>query len=314
MNLKFPPYSANIKSRVLLGIVVFLLLTVDSFSQVTSRVSDEKTNKPIPFASIWIRGTQIGTTSAADGSFQIDTGEDDSLVFSAVGYARRVLAVNNVVDTVRLTSSVIELSEVTISPSAARFLKLGGVNRKDIEVHWRPSVSWSVGRYFEYNQEIAETPYIKNLSIVTTSKLKESTVKILLYQLDEDGQPASLIHDENIIATVKKGKREQTLVDLSELFLRFPKNGLLVAVEAINLESNIYHFTKKICNKETGKCKKQKFNSLQPKWGSLPRSYNSYAWIYRDEKWVKLGDHLDEFTEEGKRYGGALAVDLTLSD
>ncbi|MCZ4410632.1 carboxypeptidase-like regulatory domain-containing protein [Cryomorphaceae bacterium 1068] len=277
-------------------------------------MSDEKTKKPIPFASIWIQGTQIGTTSAADGSFQIDTGEDDSLVFSAVGYKRSVLAVNDISDTVRLTSSVIELSEVTISPSADRFLKLGEVNRKDIEIHWRPSVSWSVGRYFEYNGEIAETPYIKDLSIVTTSKLKESTVKILLYELDEDGNPTGLIHDENIIATVKKGKRKQTLVDLSELFLRFPKNGLLVAVEAINLESNIYHFTKKICNKETGKCKKQEFQSLQPKWGGLPRSYNSYAWIYRDEKWSKLGDHLDEFTEEGKRYGGALAVDLTLSD
>ncbi|MEM9052196.1 MAG: carboxypeptidase-like regulatory domain-containing protein [Bacteroidota bacterium] len=313
MNMKLPIFTAMMHQRVILAITV-LFFVVDSFPQVSTGVHDEKTNQPIPFASIWIQGTQIGTTSAEDGSFSIKANVGDSLIFSAVGYEKRVLSVKAIEDMVRLTPRIVELSEVRVSPSAAEFLKIGEVNHKEVEVHWTPSVSWSVGRYFEYTDQIAETPYIENLSIVTSSKLKESTLKVLLYELNGEGSPKGVIHDENIIATVKKGKFKQTIIDLSELSLRFPRNGLLVAVEAINLESNIYHFNKKVCNKETGKCSRESFRSLQPRWGMLPRSYDSYAWIHRDEKWDKLGDRLNEFTEEGKRYGGALAVDITLSN
>jgi len=313
MKIKFLIYSGMIHAR-LLFVVAAHFYVVDTFSQVSSRVSDSKTGDSIPYVSIWIQGTQNGTTSATDGSFIIDAKEADSLVFSAVGYEHKVIAATDIKDSFRLSPRAVELNEVTIRPSAARFLKIGEVNHKDIENHWTPSVVWSVGRYFEYTDEIAETPFIENLSIVTSSKIKEATLKILLYELDGEGNPSGLIHDDNIIAAVKKGKQKQTVVDLSGLYLRFPQTGLLVAVEAIDLESNIYRFTKKICNKETGKCKKEEFQSLQPNWGSLPRYYDSYAWIYSNEKWVKLGDRLDEFTEEGKTHGGALAVDITLSD
>ena len=61
--------------------------------QVSGKVSDEN-NQPLPGVSVVIKGTQTGTTTNADGTFQINVESDNAiLVLSFVGYVTKELPV-----------------------------------------------------------------------------------------------------------------------------------------------------------------------------------------------------------------------------
>ena len=60
--------------------------------KVTGSVTDEK-NLAIPGAVIMIKGTNIGTTSDADGKYSISADENATLVFTSVGYITKEIEV-----------------------------------------------------------------------------------------------------------------------------------------------------------------------------------------------------------------------------
>lgn len=67
-----------------------LLFSITAFAQttrITGTVTDELTNEPLPFATLILKGTQIGTTTDFDGKYQLTTNTPgDSLICTLVGY------------------------------------------------------------------------------------------------------------------------------------------------------------------------------------------------------------------------------------
>ena len=55
---------------------------------VTGRVTSGNDNAPLPGVSISVQGTTRGTTTNADGQFQLSVPNNAILVFSAVGFDR----------------------------------------------------------------------------------------------------------------------------------------------------------------------------------------------------------------------------------
>ena len=100
--------------------VILLLLgvTVSAIAEnvVKGRVIDEQ-NEPIIGANVYWEGTQLGTTSDADGFFEI-TQKDlpASLVVSYIGYTTKITPVNQLTDAleIKLVGEV-ELQEVVVS-------------------------------------------------------------------------------------------------------------------------------------------------------------------------------------------------------
>jgi len=73
-----------------------MLLTVSAFAQnitVKGIVTDSSNGEAVPFASIQLKGTMVGTSSDADGNYSISVPSDGSLVFSSVGYTTIEVAV-----------------------------------------------------------------------------------------------------------------------------------------------------------------------------------------------------------------------------
>ena len=101
-------------------IFAFILLPLFGRAQIlSSQILDEKTTEPIPYAHVYLKGTQIGTYSNSEGRFELTTitqiSEEDSLVISSIGYEKTILSFQDIKETVYLKQSLLLLDEETVS-------------------------------------------------------------------------------------------------------------------------------------------------------------------------------------------------------
>ncbi|QNH62436.1 DUF5686 and carboxypeptidase-like regulatory domain-containing protein [Hymenobacter sediminicola] len=88
--------------------------------QVTGRITEAATGKPVPFASVFVPGTTTGATADENGRYQLSTAPADTLVASAMGFAplRKALkrqAARQTID-FALGSGAVSLGEVVVRP------------------------------------------------------------------------------------------------------------------------------------------------------------------------------------------------------
>ncbi len=80
--------------KLLLAILFFISLKMSAQTQISGRVTDG--NEPLPGATVVERGTQNGTTTDADGQFQLlTTGKRAILTISYVGFKTQEIAIGN---------------------------------------------------------------------------------------------------------------------------------------------------------------------------------------------------------------------------
>ena len=60
---------------------------------VEGRVTDAMTGEPIPYASVHLEGTMLGTSTDGEGIYEITVPSDGILVFSSIGYKTREIPV-----------------------------------------------------------------------------------------------------------------------------------------------------------------------------------------------------------------------------
>ena len=76
--------------------LVLAFFCLQSFAQkhaVTGLVTSAEDGIPLPFASVVIKGTTIGTTTDMDGKYQIEISNDGVLVFSLIGFTSQEILV-----------------------------------------------------------------------------------------------------------------------------------------------------------------------------------------------------------------------------
>ncbi len=104
---------------LLCGMIFFLLATIPTLAQdltVTGQVTTAPDNSPVPGVNVVIQGTTQGTVTDIDGNYRITvSGENDSLLFSFVGYADQTVAVNGRTSiNVTLQENISQLSEIVV--------------------------------------------------------------------------------------------------------------------------------------------------------------------------------------------------------
>lgn len=215
-------------------IYVLLLLSFPLSAQITGTIVDKKEN-PIPYVNIWVEGEDIGTTSDEKGFFRINTSEDKMLVFSSVGFEVKKTTVRNN-EKVVLKDAVYKLNEVVITKRKQnKQLEIGEAHR----MHHRQlsgDKPWIYGRLFEYDSTYKQTPYIKKIVFYSDSDKKDAKLKIRVFNVI-DSLPANDLLEEDLIVTVKKGMKKNT-IDVSKYNLRFPENGIVIGLEWMIIEEN----------------------------------------------------------------------------
>lgn len=111
----------------LLACITFALGAKSQNTVIKGIVTDSITGDPLPFVSVLLKGTTIGTTTAIDGDFYISTSSKARQVeVSYLGYATKTLEVvpgRKYNFKIRLVPSTINLNEVVIKPKKEKYRK-----------------------------------------------------------------------------------------------------------------------------------------------------------------------------------------------
>lgn len=99
----------------ILAFIFFSAFQTNANAQtVQGKVTDE-TGKPVPAASVTVKGTSRGTTTNDNGSFSISAASSDVLVISSVGFTTQEVAVGNQSNiSISLTSTNSQLEQVIV--------------------------------------------------------------------------------------------------------------------------------------------------------------------------------------------------------
>ena len=118
----------NIKKTLVVTLFAIIGISVSAQDRtVTGKVTDEKNGAPLVAASVAVKGTNKGTTTAADGTFSINVASNQTtLVVTLLNYATKEVQIagkNNI--SVSLSQSTDQLSDVVV-------IGYGSVRKKDL--------------------------------------------------------------------------------------------------------------------------------------------------------------------------------------
>jgi len=277
-----------------------------SNAQMQSTLVDSSTNGAIPFASIWIENTNIGTTSDKNGKFDLDVkNSSNTVAFSAIGYElqRRKFGLLN--DSIFLQPISDHKQEyISNSRERKRTTNIGYYDKNIIKSFFGAGkLPGATARFFEYKNSYYKTPFLNEITVLTSSDISKAKFLIKLYKKDSIGKPGEYIYHKNIIGTARRGKR-LTKVDLSDLNIKFPKNGLFVAMEWLIIEDNKFKYS----YISPGKNGELTDISYEPAFGMILSSTLNDSWSFFQGHWRRIPK--DPMNDKFK----LLALKLELSD
>ncbi len=105
---------------ILYTLFVISCFSVNAQNVIRGTVIDAETDEALSFANISVKGKETGTVSNSEGLFTLSLqgiSPTDSLVFSYVGYKRRLLSVEEALKlkNIELVSNAVQLSEFSVS-------------------------------------------------------------------------------------------------------------------------------------------------------------------------------------------------------
>jgi hypothetical protein len=129
------PFTSTLSIRITLNLnytimsylkvcITLLILSISCglFAQqiiITGKITDSGTGEPIPYATVAVKGTSIGTNSNFDGFYKLGLKRVDSILISCMGYDSKVIFLNNPsVKTINIVLNISSnaLNEVVITP------------------------------------------------------------------------------------------------------------------------------------------------------------------------------------------------------
>jgi hypothetical protein len=272
---------------------IFLIVTQFAFSQIRGVVKDSISGEPIPYVNIWVENETIGTTSETNGNFSLDIKEEKVLVFSALGYESKKLSSKN--EIILLKPKVFELNEVVIEqPRFKEKIEIGDVNNPNY-LPEPQTTPWILARKFEFNQIKDNSKFIKSLKFFTNSEVDNGVFRVRIFEVNAEGMPGMDLIDEDILVTVKKGKKK-TIVDVSRFTIQIPENGIIVGFESLIIEQN--KFEQEVHSQKPKK--KFKVTNYSP---HIMYFYNDFVehYVYRSGKWLCFNKDYKEKLKTTKR-------------
>jgi len=221
------------KGKRLLWLFIFMGFSV--IAQTKGVVKDSLSGKPISYVNIWVENENIATTSEEDGTFSIPVSGNKSLIFSALGYEKRIVKASQAAE-VFLSSKAFDLDEVVISNSIGTKQIVIGATENTIAQAFDNGPRMDV-KYFPYKPDYKKTKYIKKVTLYTDSRIEDATIKLRFFKVDANGYPGDEMLHKVLIVSVKNGTKNNK-IDLSDYNLVMPKNGLFVGFEKLMIEKN----------------------------------------------------------------------------
>lgn len=260
----------------------FLLLLVGwvTSAQVKGVVMDSISGLPVPYVSIAVLNENLWATSEENGEFNIDTsGKSKFLVFSALGFEGKTIAIVNAAQ-VRLKPATIALDEVLISRRRETRQKEIGRNGNQIYEAFENAPRIDL-KFFPYLPDYQKTKYIKQVALVTDSKINDASFKLHFYKADANGYPGEELTGRDFIVSVDKGQTK-TKFNVSKLNLLMPKEGIFIGFEKLLITAN--KVEKTVTDPVTKKTQTRITHQPMVLYENVDRDFQ---FVFEDGQWTK---------------------------
>lgn len=246
--------------------------------ELSGSVSDNKTNKPIPYVNIGILNREIGTVTNPEGTFMLAVKEEslnDTLRISSIGYKPLEILIRDLKTTeplsIQLEEQISELNEVVVRANSIKKRTLG--NRTQ-------SKFLSTG--FSYDQLGAEMGIKINIRKVPTfvdafnfhisyNRLSAKSIFRLNFYTVKRKKPSENILTSNILIPIEPKQTGLVTIDLKPYDIVLDED-VIVTLEWIDNQGNnnkgeaIYFslglLANGTINKKSSQAKFKKYNSM----------------------------------------------------
>jgi hypothetical protein len=227
----------NSKSYTLFLIFLLCFINIANAGIVRGLVTDTN-DEPLPFASVYVKGSTMGTATNPEGVFELDIPDGDhEIVFQYVGYKKQTKIIHvsgkPVYLNIKLQPDKIMLREVTISASAEdpayRIIRNAIRKRKD---YLNQIENYTCDVYTKGIFEMTEAPDVmfgdslntENDSILGIFYLSESESMISFQQPDK-------IKEEMVSSKVSGNDRGFSINFVSFFMMDFYKNNISLPLD-----------------------------------------------------------------------------------
>ncbi len=281
----------------------FYLLPIYLLAQTQGVVKDSLTGNPISYVNIWVENENIATTSEEDGTFSVPVSGSKNLIFSALGYQKKVLKASQSAE-VLLMSKAFDLDEVVISNSIETRQITIGVTPNTMAQAFDNGPRMDV-KYFPYRPIYKRLKFIKKVTLYTDSRIDDATIKLHFFKVGPDGYPGEELLKKALIVSVRNGTKNNR-IDVSDYNLIMPKNGLFVGFEKLMIEKNKKEKTVIDANTKTTQTQKIYYPLV------LYNYVESAAlFTFSGGKWHKQSDESNTESQKIKAYEPAINLILT---
>ena len=228
-------------------ITFFFLVFSFSLSAQTKGIVVDSLGTPISYVSIWVENENKATTSEENGTFSIQVSPDAKLIFSALGYKQKTVLAAQAARVV-LKQTIFGLDNVVVKkPKSTKLIEIGQVSHAILEAFdTGPKMD---AKFFPYEEKYKKNKWIKKIMLTTDSPIENASLKLHLFEVDENGFPGEELLNQDLIVTLKKGVFRHQF-DINNLNIEMPEKGLFVAFEKMRIEKN--KVERKITNAQTG--------------------------------------------------------------
>tara|TARA_B100000378_G_C18052572_1_gene413610 strand:+ start:2523 stop:3359 length:837 start_codon:yes stop_codon:yes gene_type:complete len=277
------------KSYLIISAIFFYILTCQSQQSFTLKSAEDQTS--IAYASISSEHTLL-TTSDSLGKFTIQQ-EDLHLpiTIKALGYKTLdSFSLDTKSPVIFLEAQAVTLDEVVLQQQKKEHTyKVGKVKNGDIGIVCRLQNNTIAQVAKVVKNEFSKATWIDQVKFKTLCTAENRIISLVLYAVNEQGQPGRILHTEKIIAQLKKGHHTYE-IDLKHLQIPFPENGVFVALNYLFLEQN------------------KAYSKTNPSWYHYEPSIDATSVDHYTDSWYKLKQHW----QKSNTY--SLNMQLILSD
>ncbi|MGV3557586.1 carboxypeptidase-like regulatory domain-containing protein [Larkinella arboricola] len=237
-------YYTITRSRFLLFVSLFGSSYVLAQTTINGRVLIQTTEQPVSYALISEPQHRFGTYADAQGRFTARIPQQvDTLLISCVGFESLLIPLTSLTDSTvfRLQPKSNVLTEVIVRGRKPRLTTVGATRK------WAPIV-WGncSGRNIEfalYVRNVNEIRgYLHRVSyLIARGGIPTAPFRVRVYA-NTEGEPGEDLLPQSVVIAARRGNI-WCEVDLSRFQIRFPKEGLFIAMEWLPTDEARYRFS-----------------------------------------------------------------------
>lgn len=204
-------------------------------------VKEETQNKPIPYASVYMKRLMHGVAADGEGEFELRVSNNhlnDTVIFSFLGYQKQELAVKDLLKqsmvSITLKETSIMINSVEVRAKKYKSTVLGNDALLSLGSLYLDTHGQQVALYME-NDRHSEGGYIATVSYYLSKRGNtDAPFRVRLFLVDSvTRKPGNDMFYEVLIVKPENDWKGWHTVDLRQFRLKVPEDGFFVAMQGV---------------------------------------------------------------------------------